>query len=163
MNIVANCRNNENETMNNLTIYKDGFCISTHKAKLDLEAVHQFLSTQSYWSLHIPFEKVAKAAANSLCFGLYFNEQQIGYARIISDYSTFAYLADVYVLPEFRGRNLSKWLMQTIMAHPELQGLRRWLLLTKDAHGLYKQYGWQTIAHPEKCMEIHHQDVYKNT
>ena len=146
--------------MNNLTIYKDDCCISTDKSKLDLKAVHHFLATQSYWCLNIPFEKVATAAANSLCFGLYCKDQQIGYARIITDYATVAYLGDVYVLPEFRGRGLSKWLLQTIMSYPELQGLRRWILATRDAHGLYQQFGWQPFANPEKWMEVHHKDVY---
>ena len=146
--------------MNNPDIYKDGFCISTDKTKLDLKAVHHFLSTQSYWCLNIPYEKVEQAAANSLCFGLYHNEQQIGYARIITDYATVAYLGDVYVLPAYRGHGLSKWLMQTIMAHPQLQGLRRWILATKDAHGLYKQFGWVPLANPEKWMEVHNSNAY---
>jgi GNAT superfamily N-acetyltransferase len=149
--------------MSNITIYKEAFCISTDKAKLDLKAVHHFLATQSYWCLNIPFEKVEKAAANSLCFGLYNNAEQVGYARVITDYSTVAYLGDVYVLSAYRGRGLSKWLLQTIMAHPELQGLRRWILATKDAHGLYKQYGWQPVANPEKWMEVHNKDAYKTT
>ena len=138
-----------------MEIYQDGFCISTDFAKLDLTAIHHFLSTQAYWCLNIPFEKVATAAKNSLNFGLYApGGQQIGYARVISDRSTIAYLGDVYVLPEFRGRGLSKWLIGTVMQHPELQGLRRWILLTGDAHGLYRQFGWKDIAHPERWMEV---------
>ena len=136
-------------------IYRDGFCISTEKARLDLKAIHHFLSTQAYWSLNIPFGRVEKAVAHSLNFGLYFNEQQIGYARVISDFSNIAYLGDVYVLHDFRGQGLSKWLMQTIMAYPELQGLRRWILSTEDAHGLYKQFGWLPVAYPERWMEVH--------
>jgi len=147
--------------MEELNLYADDFCISTAKEKLDLKAVHQFLSTQSYWSKNIPFERVAKAAANSLTFGLYRKDKQVGYARIISDYSTMAYLADVYVLPEFRGQGLSKWLMQTIQSHPELQGLRRWILATADAHGLYRQYGWKELAQPERWMEIVDKNVYQ--
>jgi GNAT superfamily N-acetyltransferase len=146
--------------MKDFIFYKDGFCISTEKAKLDLKAIHQFLSTQAYWSLNIPFSRVEKAAEHSLNFGIYFNEKQVGYARIISDFASIAYLGDVYVLPAFRGKGLSKWLMQTIMAHPELQGLRRWVLLTGDAHGLYKQFGWTAIASPEKWMEIHNKEAY---
>ena len=146
--------------MKDLILYKDGFCISTEKARLDLKAIHHFLSTQAYWSLNIPFSRIEKAAAHSLNFGIYFNEQQVGYARIISDFSTIAYLGDVYVLPEFRGRGLSKWLIQTTMEHPELQGLRRWLLGTRDAHGLYQQFGWTHIANPEKWMEVHNKEVY---
>ena len=141
-------------------IYRDGFCISTEKARLDIKAIHHFLSTQAYWSLNIPFSRVEKAVAHSLNFGLYFNEQQIGYARVISDFSNIAYLGDVYVLHDFRGQGLSKWLMQTIMTYPELQGLRRWILSTADAHGLYKQFGWLPVAHPERWMEVH--NVYSN-
>jgi GNAT superfamily N-acetyltransferase len=144
------------------TIYRDGFCISTEKARLDIKAIHHFLSTQAYWSLNIPFSRVEEAVAHSLNFGLYFKEQQIGYARVISDFSSIAYLGDVYVLPDFRGRGLSKWLMQTIMAYPELQGLRRWILSTADAHGLYKQFGWLPVAHPERWMEVHNGEIYSN-
>ena len=147
--------------MHNITIYKNGFCISTNKSRLDIPAIHHFLSTEAYWSLGIPFETVKKAIDHSLNFGLYQNEQQIGFARIISDFSTIAYLGDVYVLPEFRGRGLSKWLMETITSFPELQGLRRWILLTGDAHGLYKQFGWKDISNPERWMELHNKDVYK--
>ena len=111
----------------------------------------------------MPFETVKKSIDHSLNFGLYHNEQQIGFARIISDFSTIAYLGDVYILPEFRGRGLSKWLMETITSFPELQGLRRWILLTGDAHGLYKQFGWKNISNPERWMELHNKDVYKKT
>ena len=149
--------------MQNITIYKNGFCISTDKSNLDIPAIHHFLSTEAYWSLGIPFETVKKAIDHSLNFGLYHNEQQIGFARIISDFSTIAYLGDVYILPEFRGRGLSKWLMETITSFPELQGLRRWILLTGDAHGLYKQFGWKDISNPERWMELHNKDVYKQT
>src|ERR1700692_2590361 len=140
--------------------YRNGFCISTEKARLDLKAIHHFLSTQAYWSLNIPFCRVEEAVEHSLNFGLYFKEQQIGFARVISDFSCIAYVGDVYVLPEFRGKGLSKWLMQTIMAYPELQGLRRWILSTADAHGLYKQFGWEPVAYPERWMEVHNRDVY---
>jgi len=140
--------------------YKDGFCISTEQARLDLCAIHHFLSTQAYWSQNIPFSRVETAVAHSLCFGLYQKEEQIGFARIVSDFSSMAYLADVYVVPEFRGLGLSKWLMQTIIDYPELQGLRRWILSTKDAHGLYKQFGWEPVAYPERWMEIHDPEVY---
>ena len=149
--------------MQNITIYKDGFCISTNKSRLDIPAIHNFLSNEAYWSQGIPFETVKKSIDHSLNFGLYHNEQQIGFARIISDFSTIAYLGDVYVLPEFRGRGLSKWLMETITSFPELQGLRRWILLTGDAHGLYKQFGWKDISNPERWMELHNKDVYKKT
>ena len=142
------------------TFYKDGFCISTEKARLDIHAIHHFLSTQSYWCANIPFNTVKNSIENSLNFGLYAGETQIGLSRIVTDFSTVAYLGDVFVLPAFRGKGLSKWLMQTIIDYPELQGLRRWILSTKDAHGLYKQFGWVPFAFPERWMEIHNRDVY---
>jgi GNAT superfamily N-acetyltransferase len=149
--------------MEPITVYKDEFCICTDPAKLDLNAIHHFLSVESYWSKNIPFKKVADAAAHSLNFGLYYNDRQIGYARIISDYSTIAYLGDVYVLPAYRGRGLSKWMMETIISHPQLQGLRRWLLGTRDAHALYRQFGFTALAMPERWMERHDKNVYQNT
>jgi GNAT superfamily N-acetyltransferase len=145
-----------------MEFYKDGFWISTAFERLDLAAVHLFLSTQAYWCLNIPFERVKKAAENSLNFSLFDGDgRQIGYARVISDRSTIAYLGDVYVLPEYRGRGLSKWLIGTVMQHPELQGLRRWILLTGDAHGLYSQFGWKPVAHPERWMEVAVSDPYR--
>jgi GNAT superfamily N-acetyltransferase len=150
---------NEQRT-NFRSYYKDGFCISTDKSRLDLRAIHYFLSTQAYWSLNVPLSRIEKANACSLTFGLYNKEKQIGFARVISDYSTIAYLGDVYVLPEFRGLGLSKWLMQTIMDYPDLQGLRRWILSTADAHGLYSQFGWKPVAYPERWMEVHDRNVY---
>jgi GNAT superfamily N-acetyltransferase len=138
-----------------MEIFKDGFCITDSFERLDLAAVHHFLSTQAYWCQNIPFGTVKKAAENSLNFSvLDEGGRQVGYARVISDRSTIAYLGDVYVLPEYRGRGLSKWLIGTIMQHPELQGLRRWILLTQDAHGLYQQYGWKAVAFPERWMEM---------
>jgi GNAT superfamily N-acetyltransferase len=142
--------------------YRDGFCISTEKERLDLKAIHHFLSTQAYWSLNIPLSRVEKAVTHSLNFGLYSTEQQIGYARVISDFSSVAYLGDVYILPSFRGKGLSKWLMQTIMAYPELQGLRRWILSTADAHGLYRQFGWVSVAYPDRWMEVNNGEVYRS-
>ena len=146
--------------MTELTIYKDNFCLSTDKARLDVESIHQFLSTKAYWCLNIPKEKVQSAIQNSLCFGVYADEKQIGFARIISDLSTIAYLGDVYILEEYRGKGLSKWLMEAIMSYPELQGLRRWILLTGDAHGLYRKFGWTDIADPSRWMEVHNKNVY---
>lgn len=143
-----------------MEFYQDEFCISTDKSKLDLKMVHRFLSEESYWSKNIPFEKVEKAAANSLTFGVYDGPVQIGYARVVSDYTSVAYLGDVFILPAYRGKGLSKWLLKIIMNCPELQGLRRWILLTADAHGLYKQFGWTEIASPERWMEIHDKEVY---
>ena len=147
--------------MDNITVYKDDYCISTNREKLDVNAIHNFLSTQSYWCQNIPVETVIKSIDNSLNFGLYYEDQQIGFARIISDFSTMASLADVYVLHEHRGKVLSKWMMQVIMSHPELQGLRRWMLLTADAHGLYKQFGWKEIANPDRYMELHNKNIYQ--
>ena len=150
-------------SMIDLTIYRDEFCISTSKSKLDISAIHEFLSTKAYWCLNIPKEKVQTAIENSLCFGVYYDEKQVGFARVISDFSTVAYLGDVYIREEYRGKGLSKWLMDTIMNHPNLQGLRRWILLTGDAHDLYRKFGWTDIADPSKWMELHHKNVYKKS
>jgi GNAT superfamily N-acetyltransferase len=139
---------------------KDDFIITTDKSKMDVAFIHRFLSTQSYWSPDIPFEKVNAAVDNSLNFGLFHHEKQIGYARVVSDYCLIAYLGDVFVIPDYRGKGLSKWMMEKIIAHPDLQNLRRWILLTRDAHELYKKYGWKTIAAPERWMEIHNPDAY---
>lgn len=140
--------------------HKDKFTITTNKRRLELDVIHNFL-TQSYWSPGISKEKVSQAIENSLCFGIFFQDQQIGFARIISDYTTFAYLADVFVLETFRGQGLAKWLLECILAHPNLQGLRRWLLATKDAHGLYAQSGFKPLHSPDAFMEVHNPDVYK--
>lgn len=146
--------------MTDLRIYKDEFCISTDKTKLDIDSIHQFLSTKAYWCLNIPKEKVHTSIQNSLCFGVYHHEKQIGFAKVITDFSTIAYLGDVYILEEYRGNGLSKWLIETIMSYPDLQGLRRWILLTSDAHGLYRQFGWTDIADPSKWMEVHTKNIY---
>ena len=137
------------------------YMISTDWNRLDLGMIHTFLSNEAYWSKGIPFNVVVRASKHSLCFGVYHRDKQMGYARVISDYTTIAYLGDVFILPEYRGRGLSKWLIGSIQSHPDLQGLRRWILLTKDAHGLYKGLGWKSIAQPELWMEVHHKDVYK--
>jgi GNAT superfamily N-acetyltransferase len=146
--------------MENIEINFGRFLISTDKDKLDIEAIYEFLSTKAYWSLNIPKEKVQIAVQNSLCFGVYDDEVQIGFARIISDFSTIAYLGDVYILEAYRGHGLSKRLMEVIMDHPNLQGLRRWILLTGDAHGLYRQFGWTDLADSTKWMELHDKNVY---
>jgi GNAT superfamily N-acetyltransferase len=145
-----------------ITATKGEFIISTDKSKLDLSVIHDYLSNHAYWSRHIPFETVKKASENSLNFGLFKNGTQIGYARVISDFATIAYLGDVFILPEYRGKGLSKWMMELIMSHPNLQGLRRWILLTRDAHNLYKQYGWEPVAKPEAWMEIHTRGIYQS-
>jgi GNAT superfamily N-acetyltransferase len=125
--------------------------------------IHDFLSTKSYWAQNIPFETVKKSIENSICFGMFFQNKQIGFARVISDKATFAYLGDVFILPEYRGKNLSKWLMQIIHDHPELQNLRRWWLGTKDVHGLYEQFGWTRITEEvaKRFMQKHNPDIYK--
>jgi len=146
--------------MTDITIYKDNFCISTDKSKLDIDTIHQFLSTKAYWCINIPKDTVQTSIQHSLCFGVYQDHKQIGFARIISDFSTIAYLSDVFILDEYRGQGLSKWLIKNIMIHPGLQGLRRWILLTGDAHGLYRQFGWTEIADPNRWMEIHDRNIY---
>ncbi|OGU35441.1 MAG: GNAT family N-acetyltransferase [Ignavibacteria bacterium GWB2_35_6b] len=135
--------------------------MSTDKSKLNIEVIHKFLSEDSYWSKNIPFEIVKKGIENSLCFGVYFNEEQIGFARMITDYASFAYLADVFILPDHRGKGLSKWLMEEIMNYPDMQGLRRIMLATADAHELYKKFGFVPPSKPERLMEIHKPNVYQ--
>jgi N-acetylglutamate synthase-like GNAT family acetyltransferase len=139
------------------------FLITTDKSKLDLVAIHDFLSKYSGWSDNIPVERVQKSIDNSLNFGLFHKSKQIGFARIISDFSTIAYLGDVYVLSEYRGQGLSKRLMDVVMAHPDLQGLRRWILLTSTAEWLYEKYGFTKLPNPEVYMELYNPLVYKNS
>jgi GNAT superfamily N-acetyltransferase len=131
---------------------KDGFLISTDRSKLDLTVIHNYLCNESYWARHITFDIVQRSIENSFCFGIYKENQLIGFARLITDYTSFAYLADVFVLTEYRGKGLSKWLMAFMLANPEMQGLRRWLLTTKDAHGLYEQFGFIVHDKPERVM-----------
>ena len=132
-----------------MQIHNDSYSVSTDREKLDLPLIHEFLSTQAYWCLNIPFETFRRSVENSLCFGVYQGDSQVGFARIISDYATVAYLGDVFILPEHRGKGLSKLLIGDIMTHPSLQGLRRWVLLTRDAHALYRQFDWRPIANPD--------------
>ncbi|MBK6749886.1 MAG: GNAT family N-acetyltransferase [Pyrinomonadaceae bacterium] len=132
---------------------KGEFTIDTANERLDVDAIQSFLGNDSYWAKTRTREQTETAIANSICFGLFHGERQIGFARVVSDRATFAYIGDVYVLDEFRGRSLSKWLMETIISHPELQGLRRWVLATRDAHGLYEKYGFHELVHPERWME----------
>ncbi|MDP3479801.1 MAG: GNAT family N-acetyltransferase [Desulfoprunum sp.] len=136
------------------------FTITTRQDDLDIEMIHGFLST-SYWAKGIPKAIVEKAIKNSLSFGVYHNGSQIGFGRAITDRATFAYLADIFILPEFRGRGLGKWLISCFLAHPELQGLRRWLLATSDAHGLYRQNGFGPLKKPENFMEIIVPELYQ--
>ena len=139
---------------------QDEFTVSTDPARLDVAAIHRFL-TASYWATGIPYEVVARSLQHSLCFGVYHGREQIGLARIITDRATYAYLCDVYILEAWRGRGLAKWLMACVGAHPELQGLRRLNLVTRDAHPLYRQFGFVTPDRPEGYMEKLDREVYK--
>jgi len=141
---------------------KGDYEISTDPARIDAVIVHEFL-TNSYWARGIPVETVRLSIENSIAFGVYHGQQLVGFARIISDLATFAYLADVFILPSHRGRGLSQWLMECIVSHPDLQGLRRWMLATKDAHGLYAKFGFTHLKSPESWMEIHQADVYADS
>jgi GNAT superfamily N-acetyltransferase len=134
--------------------------ISTKPERLDIAVIHAFL-TQSYWSPGIPRAVVERAICNSLCFGVYRGAEQIGFARVVTDKATFAYLADVFILEAHRGKGLSKWLMQIVKGHEDLQGLRRFMLGTKDAHDLYKQFEFSELANPSRMMEILKPDVYR--
>jgi GNAT superfamily N-acetyltransferase len=131
----------------------DSFYISTDKSLLDLSLIHNFLK-ECYWAENIPRCTLEKSINNSLCFGIYEGERQVGFARVITDFATFAYLEDVFVIAPYRGRGLGKWLIETILKHSELQNIRMWLLLTDDAHELYRRYGFQELAQPEIFMEI---------
>lgn len=145
-----------------LNLEKNGYFFTTDKSKIDIASAHDFLSNHAYWCKNIPFEVFKKSFENALCFAVFENEVQIAFARVITDYATIAYLGDVYVLPQYRGKGVSKLLLKQIMNHKELQGLRRWILLTGDAHGLYKQFGWEEIKSPEKWMEIAKPNIYDN-
>jgi uncharacterized protein len=137
-----------------------GVTISTDRALLNINAIHEFLA-QSYWAAGVPRETVARAIANSLCFGAYDAGNLVGFARVVSDYATYAYLADVFVIESYRGRGVSKALMAAVVAHPDLQGLRRWMLGTRDAHGLYRKFGFRSPKDPDRWMEIADPDVYR--
>jgi len=136
------------------------YLISTDKNRLDLAVIHDFLTT-SYWATDVPVDIVKRSIEHSLTFGVYKGEQQVGFARIITDYATFAYLSDVFILEAFRGQGLSKWLIDVIVAHPQLQGLRRWTLHTRDAHGLYQRVGFTESAYPDRYMERFSPNLYK--
>jgi GNAT superfamily N-acetyltransferase len=131
------------------------YLISTDQALLDVETIHRYLSTESYWATGRSIDTVRHSIEHSLAFGLYEGDRQAGFARVITDYATFAWLADVFVLEEFRGRGLGKWFMGVIVSHPELKGLRRWVLATKDAHELYRRFGFTGLLRPERWMEMH--------
>jgi len=137
------------------------FVVSTDRTRLDLDVIHGFL-TNCYWANGIPREVVARSIEHSLCFGVYDGSAaQVGFARVVSDFATVAYLGDVFVLETHRGRGLSNWMMECVVQHPALQNLRRWILLTRDAHGLYKQFGFTPLKSAERYMERHRPDVYE--
>jgi len=132
---------------------RDGYVISDERARLDMAAIHEFLSNETYWATGRGKEIVERSIANSLPFGIYHSKDLVGFARVVTDYATFAWVADVFVLPAYRGRGLAKWLMEVIVAHPQLQGFRRWVLATKDAHELYRRFGFRELHRPERWME----------
>jgi GNAT superfamily N-acetyltransferase len=143
-----------------MEVSRGQFSISTDRSRLDVAAIQDFLNNESYWAQNRSREQTAAAIENSICFGLFDGDVQIGFARVVSDRATFAYLGDVYVLDEYRGRGLSKWLMDAVISHPELQGLRRWVLATRDAHGLYEKFGFGPLVHPDRWMERPAPDAY---
>jgi GNAT superfamily N-acetyltransferase len=129
------------------------YLISTDSTRLDIRLIHDFISNQSYWGQGRRLETVQRALSNSLNFGIYKDDEQVGFARVVTDYCTFAWLADVFVIESHRGMRLSKWLMEVIISHPQLMNMRRWVLATKDAHGLYSQFGFKPLLQPERWME----------
>lgn len=132
---------------------KDEFTISNNPQRLNLEVIYEYLVTDSYWAQGRSFETVERSISNSLNFGLYKGDEQVGFARVVTDRATFAWLGDVFILPDYRGKGLSKWLMTVIVSHPELQGLKRWILATRDAHELYRRFGFKELAQPDRWME----------
>lgn len=141
---------------------RGAYRISTDPDRLDLEVIHTFLAQRSYWAEGIPRDVLERSIRGSLPFGVYDGGRQVGFARVITDRATYAYLADVFVLEAHRGRGLSKWLMDCVVSHPDLQGLRRWHLATRDAHGLYARFGFRPLADPSSLMEIRRPDVYRH-
>ena len=136
-----------------IEVHRENFTISTDPARLDKDVIVDFLA-RAYWAKGRPRERTERALANSLVFGLYDGAQQICIARVVTDYAVFAYLCDVFIHEDYRSHGLGKWLMETVHSHPDLQGLRRWTLATRDAHGLYRQFGWDALANPDGWMEI---------
>lgn len=139
-------------------VRKDDFLISTDASLLNTDIIHDYLSKESYWATNIPRDVVERSIEHSLCFGIYHHQQQAGFGRLVTDRATFAYLADVFVLDAYRGKGLSKWLMECIHAHPQLQGLRRWVLGTRDAHSLYEKFGWSVISEEMRPRFMQRQD-----
>ena len=132
---------------------KADFVISTDRSRLNIEFIHSFLSTRAYWAIGRSLEVVQRAIENSLNFGVFDGSKQVGFARVVTDYATFAWLADVFIIDEYRGRDLGIWLVEVITSHPNLQGFRRWILATRDAHELYRRFGFNEIANPQRYME----------
>lgn len=146
--------------MKNIVAQKENFSISTDKATLDLQYIHQFISN-SYWAAGIPYETLKRSIDGSESFGLFDGRKQIGFARVVTDYATFAYLADVFVDESYRGKGLATWMMETIISYPKLQGFRNWFLATRDAHNLYKKFGFTALDQPERFMRKNDPQVYK--
>jgi GNAT superfamily N-acetyltransferase len=144
-----------NNQINNNSLHDLGYRISSDKALLNQEAIYKFLKEESYWSQQLTAEKLSTAIDHSICFGVYIETQTAGFARVVTDYSNFAYLCDVFIIPEHRKQGLSKWMLQTIFNYPDLQGLRRFMLATADAHELYRQFGFTELSKPERWMEIY--------
>ena len=137
------------------------FVISTDPARLDLDVIHDFLNN-CYWAKSIPRDVVARSIEHSLCFGIYdVSGAQVGFARVVSDFTTVAYLGDVFIVESHRGQGLSKWMIECVMEHPALQNLRRWILLTRDAHELYSRFGFTPLQSPQRYMELHNADIYE--
>lgn len=143
-----------------MDLEKDGFIISTDKSKLNIPYIHGFLS-QTYWAENIPMETVQRSIEGSVCFGVYEGDQQVGFARVITDKATFGYLADVFVDEAYRGKGLANWLMEVILSEPELQGFRSWQLATRDAHALYAKFGFTPLDDPSRIMRKYVADIYK--
>jgi len=143
-----------------MNLKKGNYSIITDGSKMDIKMIHGFLS-RSYWAENIPIETVQRSIDGSLCFGVFTGDKQIGFARLITDRATFAYLADVFILEEYRGQGLCKWMMEAIMAYAELHGMRRVMLATRDAHGLYAQFGFTPLSDAQRWMHIHNPNIYK--
>lgn len=140
--------------------HRDGYIITTDTTNIDIPYIHAFL-TRSYWATGIPVETVKKSIEGSFCFSVYYGKQQVGFARFITDKATFGYLADVFIDEAHRGKGLSKWLMEVMLSHPDLQGFRRLMLATRDAHELYRKFGFTDLTFPERWMQVHYPDIYK--
>jgi len=143
-----------------MTWHKNEFTISDEKNLLNKDYIHDFLSNKSYWAENIPEEIVRRSIEGSCCFGIYHNEKQVGFARVITDKATFGYLADVFIDEAYRRRGLAHWLMEVVMSHPELQGFRGWMLTTRDAHSLYAKFGFAPLENSQRVMRRSNLDVY---